>query len=790
MQTEEYQIIEQEEERSFDFLKLIFECLKRWYWFVIAVFVCLVIAFFYVKKQTPKYSVTATIMIRNDQTGRSASMIQSEMMDLMGFSASKVVVDEVELLHSYGIMEQTIRALNLQTNYWKKAGLRWLGQYPTPDIAVKYPTDFLDTIARGVSMEILRKDTCYEITVEYGDVKSKHNLTSLTDPVETCAGPITFMEIHPLEPGDRMRISSSPIAPLVDSYLASVSCSQFKKESNLIVLSSRTDLPARAKDIMSKMVELYNMDAVIDKNIIASNTAQFINDRLAIITMELDEVESDVESYMKENGLTDMQEELRLALHTKSDYQKQITEYETQINMLSFIQEYLQDPKNDHSLIPANLGVSDPSLVALMKEYNDLLLNRMRIARSATSDNPLLTQSDVQLEQLRKGIITSIKNARESLEISKNDISRKDEQYNHLIRQVPAKERKYLEIKRQQEIKEKLYIYLFEKREENALTLASTIMPARVVNEPRSSSRPVAPHANLIYLIAIIFGAGIPFVVILILMYINDEIQDRKEFQSVVKAPFLGEVIINNSKKHVVVDGTSNTVSAEMFRTIRTNMKFMLPDVKCPIVLVTSSLSGEGKSYVAINTAASVALLGKKVLLMGMDIRKPVISKNLGLQFQGAITSYLIGEDVSMDELITPSGIVNGLDVAPAGLVPPNPAELIQSPRLKMLFDELRKHYDCIFVDSAPVTLVSDTIHIAPLVDMTIFVTRANYTSRELLSYIQDLYDRKNLPNMACVLNGIDVGKTYGHYRYGHYGRGYGYGYGYGTYGYGTYAHQ
>ena len=352
-----------------------------------------------------------------------------------------------------------------------------------------------------------------------------------------------------------------------------------------------------------------------------------------------------------------------------------------------------------------------------------------------------------------------------------------------MIRQVPVKERQYMEIKRQQEIKEKLYIYLYEKREENALTLASTIVPARVVDEPRSSSRPVAPHVNLILLIAIIFGCGIPFVIILIMTYINDEIQDQKEFQSVVKAPFLGEVIVNKSKKNVVVDGSSNTVSAEKFRTIRTNMKFMLPNVKCPVILVTSALSGEGKSYVAINTAASFALLGKKVLLMGMDIRKPAIANNLGLQFQGAITSYLSGDDVSLKELIAPSGIVDCLDVAPAGIVPPNPAELIQSPRLKQLFDELRNRYDFIFVDSAPLTLVSDTIHIAPLADMTIFVTRANYTSREMLPYIQDMFEQKHLPNMACVLNGIDVSKSYGQYRYGHNGRGYGAGYGYG-YGY------
>jgi len=780
---EEYQIIEQKEEKkSFDFIKLFIECLHKWYWFVAAVAFCLCVAVLYVMRQTPKYAVNGTIMIRNDQTGRSASMFQSEMMDLMGFSGSKVVEDEVELLHSYGIMEQTIKALNLQTEYRKKSGLRWVGQYPTPDIAVTYPAEFLDTLSSSILIELRRKEDIYLVKVACRNQESEHEVSSLTEPIQTCAGTLSFMEIHPLVAGDKMRIFTWPVAQIVDPYLKSISCYQYKKESNIIVMSSRTDLPQRARDIMDKMVELYNMDAVIDKNIMASNTAEFINDRLHIITLELDTVEKSVEEYMRENGLSDMEEEVKLALRTKTDYQKIITDYEAQINMLSYIQEYLQDPKNDFNLIPANLGVSDPSLVALMKDYNEMLLTRMRVARSATSDSPLLAQSDEQLAQLRQGIIASIKNAKEGLNISKNDLARKDEQYNKLIRQVPAKERQYMEIKRQQEIKEKLFVYLYEKREENALTLASTMMPARIVDIPRASFRPVAPHSMLIYLAALIIGGLIPLLIIFLQEFFNDEIRDRKEFQQTVKAPFLGEIIVSKEGGNVVVSGSANTISAEMFRTIRTNMKFMLPDKKCPIILVTSALNGEGKSFVAVNTSISLALLGKKVLLIGLDVRKPTISKYLNLRSQGAITSYLSGETTSIDDLIVPSGVADNLDVAPSGVVPPNPAELIQSPRLKTLFEELQKRYDIIVVDTAPVTLVSDTFHLAPLADMTIFVTRANYTSREMLPYIQDTYEEKRLPNMACVLNGIKAGSSYGHYGYGH-------AYGYGHYGYGSYGH-
>lgn len=772
----------QEQEYQLDFIKLFMLCLSKWYWFVVAAFVCLVGAMFYLKRQTPKYAVNGTIMIRNEGQGRGGNMFQSEMMDLMGFSSYKVVTDEIEILHSYGIMEQTVRALNLQTSYRKKQGMRWVGQYPTPDVVVTYPEQFVDTLKGGVLIELSKAEDAYNLTVSFGRSKSKHQLSSLMEPVNTCAGTLSFMEIHPLEPGDKMRITTSPIAPVTDAYLGSISCDQLNKESNIITLSAQTDMPLVAQDVINKMVEFYNMDAVIDKNIIATNTGNFIDDRLKIITLELDTVERAVELYMKENGLANMTDEVRLALNSKSDYQKRMADLETQINLLSYIQEYLSDPKNEHNLIPANLGVQDPSLTALMKEYNDLLLQRMRVMRSAKDNSPLLEQADMQLTQLRAGILSSIGNQKEGLQISRNDVARKDEQFSRLIRQVPAKERQYMEIKRQQEIKEKLFIYLYEKREENALTLASSVMPAKVVNLPRISSRPVAPKKAQICLIALLFGCCIPLGIIYLKDRFNNEIQDRKEYQSIVKAPYLGEIIDCKGAGSVVVDGKSNTVQAELFRTVRTNMKFMLPDKPCPIVLVTSALNGEGKSFVSVNTAISMALLGKRVVLVGLDIRKPTLSKYMGLSYKGAVTSYLSDHSVSIDDLIVPSGLVDNLDVAPAGVVPPNPAELIQSPRLQELFRQLSERYDMIFVDTAPVSLVSDTFLLEKYADMTLFVTRANYTSREMLPYIEELYEQKRLPNMACVLNGVDSHRSYGHYGYGH-------AYGHGTYGYGSY-HQ
>ena len=590
-----------------------------------------------------------------------------------------------------------------------------------------------------------------------------------------------------------MRISTMPVQSCANMHLGRMSCRPAKKESNVIVISMNSDMPARARDIINKVIELYNLDAVIDKNIMATNTANFINERLQIVESELGEVEAAVETYMKENGLTDISQELRLALSNQTSYQKEVADVETQINLLDFLADYLNEPQNEQALIPSNLGVKEAALQNLIGNYNSLLLQQMRISRSATEINPTYTQSVEEAATLRGAILSSIANLRKGLQIQKSDLAKKDRELTSLLYKTPEKERRYVEIKRQQEIKEKLYIYLYQKREENALTLASTVMPAKTIDSPIIQG-PISPRTRRIMMIAIAIGLGLPFLIIFLIDYLNDEVKDLREFQSVVKAPFLGHVLYMPSDNVMAVDSHNNSAQAELFRTIRTNLRFMLPDKKSPVLLVTSALNGEGKSYVAINIAASLALLKKKVVIVGLDIRKPTLSQYLHIDFKGHLTSFLLDPTISLDDMIIPSGAVDNLDVLPSGAIPPNPGELIQSANVELLFNALRERYDYIVVDTAPLYLVSDTFHLDKYGDMTIFVTRANYISREMLPYIQDIYANQKMHNMACILNASTGGKRgygYGRYGYGRYGYGrYGYGrYGYGRYGYGGYGY-
>lgn len=781
------QQIKQQDLQEFDYVKLFFHCIHYWYWFVLCIAVSICLVALYMQYTTNVYSVASTIMIRTDNN-MSRSSLQADMMELMGYQSSKIIGDEVQIMTSHSIMEQAVRELGLQTEYRKKVGLRWVGQYPKADVLLTFQPGVLDTI-RQLDVQIERTEKEYIIGLDYRKVKQEIHAQQINDPIMTNAGLLTFNEIRALKVGDKVRMITYPVAACANAMLAAMSCRQTKKESNVILIAMRSDMPARAKDVINKVVELYNLDAVVDKNIMATNTANFINERLQIVEGELGEVETAVEAYMKENGLTDISQELRIALANQNVYQKELADVETQISLLDFLADYLNDEKNADALIPSNLGVKDAALQKLIGEYNALVLQQMKIARSVTEQNPTYIQSVEQMESLRGAILNSLKNIRQGLQIQKSDLINRDRAYTSQIYDVPERERKYVEIKRQQEIKEKLYIYLYQKREENALTLASTVMPAKTIDAPITSG-PIAPRKRRIMLIAIAIGIGLPFLIIFLMDYLNDEVKDLREFQSVVKAPFLGHVLYMPSDKVVAVDSHDSSAQAELFRTIRTNLRFMLPDKKSPILLVTSALNGEGKSYVAINIAASLALLKKKVVLVGLDIRKPTLAQYLHIDFKGHLTSYLLDATIPMDDLIIPSGAVDNLDVIPSGAIPPNPGELIQSPRMENLFNELKQRYEYIVVDTSPLYLVSDTFHLDKYADMTIFVTRANYISREMLPYIQNIYEEKKMHNMACILNASTGGKRgYGYGRYG-YGR-YGYGrYGYGRYGYGYYGEK
>lgn len=760
-----------QKEQEIDIRAWIIRILKNWYWFVLSCAVFGAIGLYTYFSTTKKFVVDASIMLRSDDEALPKFELVTSMM---GMGGTKSTEDEVELLTSRDILGPVVKELDLQTEYRKYDALKWVGQYPSHDLTVVYPPVYLDTVTRGVNIDVKVRKNDYVVKVKYGRwTRSRHKVKDLTTPFETCIGMLSFAINNPeeVEVGDKYHMHTLPMLPLIGSYKKNIIAAPVRKESNIITISTTTDMPTRGRDFIRKQIEYYNMDAVLDKNIMASNTAAFIEERLRLIEQELAVAEKDVAQYKQRYDIVDLESEAILALQEGAEYKKQVAEIETQLNLVGYIAEYVSNETKKNNLIPANIGVEDIALISLISEYNQLMLDRMRVRRTASDSNPVLNQMETQLTAMRENIITTISSLTSTLTIAKQDIERRQGTINTQRNNLPDQEQEFIEVMRNKVLKEELYLFLYKQREENALTLASTVTPAKVVNTPQMNPTPVAPRLSIIGLFCLILGVMFPLAVMIMYDIMNNRISDEaRELERRLKIPLGGSLVKNHHGGHIAVREGENSVSAELFRTLRTNLRFMQPkDVKCPVLLVTSSVNGEGKSYVATNLAISLTLLGKRVALVGLDIRKPTLAAYMNLPSQGCLTSYIAEDAYTMEDLIVPSGIAN-LDVLPSGVVPPNPSELLQSEKLDQLFVELRQNYDYVVVDSAPVALVGDSYLLHRLVDMTIFVTRANYTAYDLIEFINQTHMQQRLPKMVAVLNGVDAKKI-----------GYGYGYGYGS---------
>lgn len=757
-----------------DLRKVCRDVLSHWYWFLIGVVVCCAFGVLYIVRTTPRYTTSGSIMLR--QKGDESLAGQLESLSMLGLGNNGAASDEVVVLQSRDLMYQAIDALDLWNTYYAKDGMRWVGEYPAHTFTV-VPVEITKKALKrgGYIVTIEPQKEGYKVKVKQG--KFHHSTTKVADlskPIETCVGTIQITQNRPI-PEDKtaFRTTCLPKPAIVDMYRSQVNIALQKKESNIINLTKTSDIPSLDVALLSKIIEQYNLNTIVDKNIIATNTAAFIDERLNVITRELSDAEDAVAEYKAKNNLTDLSEEAKIFLQANSDEQKELANVETQINLVNYIEEFIQDDTKRFSLIPANIGVTDPSLTASISEYNTLLLQRMRVLRTATDSNPVVEQLNEQLISMRQNIAASIASVRESITITRSGLQQRDNQFNARIKSVPVQERQYVQIKRQQALKEEIYLFLYQKREENALMLAATATPAKIIDTPKVDTATGTPKRRTVILFCILLGLAVPAGILYIWSLFNNKIADPKEYEKLVNAPFAGQIVENSRGKHIAIHEGESTVSAELFRLVRTNLRFMLPaDIQHPVILVTSCINGEGKSYVATNTALSLALLGKKVVLVGLDIRKPMLATYFGLSNKGCLTSYLSDDEFSIDDTIQHGVEHPNLDIIPAGVIPPNPSELLQNDRLDALFAELRNRYDYVIVDSAPVAMVSDTFLLDRVADMTLFVSRADYTPREMVDFINQVVAQKRMKNVVCLFNGVKNAKA---------GYGYGYGYGYGN---------
>ena len=749
-----------------DVRKIVRVTLEHWWWFAVGVGVCMLLGFAYYLRKSPTWVTDASIVLRQ----KSGGLDKVDALAMLGFSGNVAAEDEIVVLSSRGLMYQAIDALNIWDASAVKDGLRWKGEFRNPAMTIDY-IDLTEEAKSNVVRIVVKptKAGDYKIKFRIGRFKfSSTRVSDLSTPFQTKIGTIAIHPNRVLSPDTAYRVVHMRRELVVAGYRKNLHISQHKKESNIIKLSITSPLPERDRALLHQIIEQYNLNAVVDKNMLATNTASFIEERLAIITQELSEAEDAVADYKEQNNIADLDAQARLFLQASSTEQRTMAEIETQLSLVEYIDEFLRDDTKRNNLIPSNLGVSDASLAGSLSEYNTLQLQRMRIMRTATEDNPVVEQMNHQLVSMRQNIIATIGSVRESLLIRQRNLQAQDSKFNQQIKDAPEQQREYIRVVRQQQIKERLYLYLYQKREENALMLAATSLPAKILDVPQRDVTSIKPKLPKLMAICFILGLMFPAGLLYLFLLLNDKIDDEKDFERRIKAPLLGQVIENSRHAHIAIREGESTVSAELFRLIRANLRFMIPsEVKSPVILVTSCINGDGKSYVSSNTALSLAILGKKVVLVGLDIRKPMLATYFNLNTKGHLTDYLAEPSVELDDIIIPSGEHKNLDLIPCGTIPPNPSELLQTERVDELFAELRKRYDYIVVDTAPVALVSDTYMLDRVADATIFVCRYKYTPSEMIEYINQVIEKGRMHNVACVLNAVKNARG-----------GYGYGYG------------
>lgn len=792
-----------EDEKPIDYKAILFEYLMYWPWFVACLILCLAGAWIYLRYQTPVYNVNATVLIKqDDKTKGNANNPLATMQDLGMLTMASNFDNEMEILHSRTLIRKVVNTLGLNISYTEPRSFGYAlplykGDSPirvwmTPEEAEKLSAPLslqLDCTADGkIKVTATYKKDEVEATTE----KSFDRLPGI---LITPVGTLTLNHTDSTQIQEKRTLQVQIISPTAAarSCQGKLSTEPTSKQTTIVRLNYNDSHVGRGLDFLTTLVALYNADANDDKNEVASRTAEFIDERISIINHELGTTESELAQYKQKAGLTDLTSDAKLALQGNAEYEQKRAENATQLRLVEFLKEYIERPENWMEIIPANIGLSDNGLSTLIGQYNEMLTERKRLLRTSSESNPAVVNLDTSLEATRKNIQTSVASVLKGLEITRNDLNREAAQFANRISNAPQQERELLSISRQQEIKASLYLMLLQKREENAITLAATANNGRMVEEPLAGDI-VGPNGKIFYLIALILGLGIPVAVIYLRNLLCFKIESRADVEKITDVPVVGDIPMTDTQGHpIVVQENHNGLMEEVFRSVRTNIQYMLGEGQ-KVILFTSTTSGEGKSFTAGNLACSFAFMGKKVVIVGLDIRKPGLNKVFEISHkEQGITQYLADPlHTDLLRLCQPSAISPNLFILPGGTVPPNPTELVARKSLDHALEILKERFDYIILDTAPIGMVTDTQLIARVADLSVYVCRAGYTHKSDYELINDLKQENKLPNLCTLINGIDMdqrknGYYYGYGKYGKYGKygygkkyGYGYGYGYG----------
>ncbi len=743
--------------------ELIIQYSSKWYWFVLSAVVFLFLAHMYLRYAVPEYRASATILVKDDKKGGMVSELAAlSEVDMLG-KVKSTVDNEIEVIKSRTLILNSISELDLNIRYFGEGRVKTLELYKSSPVKIIF--DGPITSSLKFELEIL-SDGKYILSDSEGNLIGTY---AFGQSVRYKKHNFTFINTTSDKQNSNISVSVSTVLGMAQIYKGRLSVKLVGDKTSVVELTIVDPVKQRAEDFLNAVISNYNQDAIKDKSAIFQNTSKFIDERLKLIAGELGDVERTGEAYKKTNQVTDIVSEAANFLENATEIQQMYLETETQIKVVQSLRNFVRQAA-EYSLIPDNIlttmtadANASPTLIS---EYNTLLLKRERLSRSAGPENPDMKILDSQLTSLKQNVVANLDRLKNTLEIKRGDLAAQRSRVSSKISQVPTQEREYKGILRQQNIKESLYLYLLQKREETAISLASTAANAKIIDSALTLTSPVSPKTNVVYLGALCLGLLIPFGFIYLEDFLDSKIHSKVDFAE-MSVPYLGD-IPSAGKDNKLITMFSRTSTAEALRILRTNLEFLLneiPDNTAKTIFVTSTIPREGKTFVSINLGATIALSGKRVVLLAMDIRSPKFDEYMDIPQKG-FTNFLSTPNSDIHDYIVRHESLENLYILPAGVIPPNPAELLMSPKVEQMITQLQSEFDYIIVDTAPVSLVTDTQIIAKFAHCFVYVARANHLEKELLSIPERLYRENKLPNMAMLLNDTDPKKGYG-YGYG-----------------------
>ncbi len=789
-------LAEDEETSGFDYKTFLVKLLMYWPWIVGSVAIFLIGAFFYLKTLTPLYTVSSSILIKNESKGGG-----TDLADLGFVSSSTQNFDnELEILRSRTLIKKVVTALDLYVDYSVPARFRDTELYKQSPVKVWVTPEEAEQMGYAKVEMNFQDGKLHTATIFHQGEKWEKEINNLPAVFSTPVGVFTFSA------ADSTWKSATPVPEQIEATVLSpnaaaaafrsrLSVAAGNKSTTIAQLTVTDSQITRATDFLNKLVSVYNEEGNNDKNEVAAKTAEFINERIHLINEELGTTESQLASFKQRAGVVDITADATQAASEQSSYERTYAENEVQISLVEHLKNHILNEENQYEVIPANIGLNNSDLNTVVQNYNEMLIERKRLLRTSHEDNPAVQSLNASIEVMRKSVMGAIQTAEKGLLINRQALEAQTRKYAGKVSDAPVQEKEYLSMSRQQEIQANLYLMLLQKREENNITLASTANNARVIDEPLAGGQ-IFPTPSQTYTMALGLGLILPIGILFLWSLLQFKIQTRGDVEKITNLPIVGDIPLTpeTSESAIVIHENRNDLMEEVFRAVRTNIQYMLSENQ-KVILFTSTTSGEGKSFNAGNLACSFAFMGKKVIIVGLDIRKPGLNKVFHIFHRGAgISQYLADpEHTDLRSLCQVSTISENLYILPGGTIPPNPTELVARKSLDTAIDILKQHFDYVILDTAPIGMVTDTQLVARVADLSVYVCRSNYTAKSEFKLINELKQDNKLPHPCILLNGIDMSKRttgsyYGYGKYGKYGRygygkkyGYGYGYGYGN---------